>query len=307
MIKLHFHADSDGVVSAFFVSKELDRLNLEYSLHPSLGAYVEFTGKNNISLDISNVKSSEKINLVIDHHISDKLNLFYSNPRQSGFEWPVSFTTYALFGEKKLAWVSAIGVVADWCVDRVPKQFWEIVKDEVPELIPKVDQIYLANHLLGEMALMIDCAISKYRAKGALLALEVLKSSKTYKEILNGKGKAAQLKKIKKEILNEVESIFGNEIITDKLILLKFKSNHKIKSLVAAWAKSKYPDRMIIIAQEERDTVRLSFRHGDDLNNLIKELTKGIGDGGGHPQASGGFVKKKYWETFTERLFNKIK
>ena len=156
MIKLHFHADSDGVVSAYFVTKELDRLNVKYSLHPSLGAYVELVGKENISLDISTIKSNNIFNFSLDHHTSKRANNFYANPRNSGFEWPVCFFTYALFGDKRDAWVAATGITADWCAEKTPKDFWDILKSQSPELVPKVNQKVLIEDKLGEMALMIQ-------------------------------------------------------------------------------------------------------------------------------------------------------
>ena len=305
MIKLHFHADCDGIVSAFFVSGELDRLEIPYSLYPSLGSTVELSGKGNISLDISNtipVNPKSKWNLSIDHHISDRSPILYSNPRNSGFEWPVCFTTYALFGDTSESWKAAIAVVADWCAEKVPPSFWDTVKSRWPDLVPEVNQKTLVEHQLGEMAIMIDSTVSLDRAKGAIYALSALKAAKSPKEFLEGKGKAGKMKKIKDQMLKEVDFVLGNERVSDKFILLRFESPHRLKSLVAAKSKDRHPNKMIVIAQDEKDKVRLSFRNGDNLDKLIKELTKGIGDGGGHPKASGGWIAINKWDEFNERL-----
>jgi hypothetical protein len=301
VIKLHFHADCDGIVSAFFVSKELDRLHVPYSLHPSLGSYADFRGRNNIALDLSNVKGG-KWNLSIDHHVSDRAPLFYANPRNAGFEWPVSFITYALFGDAAESWVAAIGVLGDWCSDKVPARFWDVVRSHHPELVPEVDNKTLIRDKLGDMVLMLESVISLERSGGALYALEALKSAKSWKHLLEGKGKAGKLKKAKAEVLGEVGRIFGSEIVTPAYMLLRFSSPHRIKSLVAGRAKDEYPDRMVVIAQDEGNKVRLSFRNADGLDKLVKELTEGIGEGGGHPRASGGWVQSDKWDVFEKRL-----
>jgi len=300
VIKLHFHADCDGVVSAFFVSKELDRF-CRYSLHPSLGATVELRGEA-IALDISKVDARGKWNLVIDHHVSRRPGCFYSNPRSAGFEWPVSFLSYLLFGARKESWIAAIGVVGDWCADRVPAGFWDVVKEEYPELVPEVDNRVLTHHKIGEMILMLESVISVERSKGALYALEALKSARGWRQFYEGKGKARKLKKTKAVVLGELDRVFGNEQVTPGYALLRFSSPYRIKSLVAGRAKDEYPDRMVVVAQDEEDKVRLSFRNADALDRLVPELTKGIGEGGGHPRASGGWVWKDKWDVFEARL-----
>lgn len=301
MIKIHFHADSDGIVSAFFVSGELARLNTKYSLHPSLGSSIKLEGTNNVALDISNVTGA-KGNFSLDHHVSERPGLFYANPRNSGFDWPVSFTSYSLFGDEANSWIAAVGVVADWGAEKVPRRFWEVVREHYPELVPTVNQKKLTHHRLGDMAGMIDSAVTLDRSKGALHALDALKHAKTWKGFLAGRGRAKQLKKSRTTVAREVDRIFGNELVTKKFMLLKYSSKHRIKSMVAGRAKDIYPKKMIVIAQDDGERVRLSFRNGSDLNTLVKKLTRGIGDGGGHPQASGGWVNGDDWDIFKKRL-----
>ncbi|MBR9679741.1 MAG: DHH family phosphoesterase [Candidatus Altiarchaeota archaeon] len=305
-MKIQFHADSDGITSAFFLSKELNRLKLRHSLRPSLGAYVDIDDEDNIILDISQVTSKHKRNLVIDHHVAERANCLYANPRLAGFEWPVSFTSYALFGNKLDAWVSAVGVVGDWGAEKVPKQFWSLVKSQWPELVDKVNQKKMVQGPFGEMSWMIDSSISFDRQKGALYALEALKTSAGPAEFLDGKGKASKLKKNREKIDKEIDYVFGNELVTDKFILLRYGSKHRIKSLVAARAKDLYPNKLIIIAQDDAKTVRISLRGGKGLNTLITRLTDEIGAGGGHPEASGGWVEKKSWSVFEKRLFDEL-
>lgn len=302
MLKLHFHADCDGIVSGFFFSKELERLHVPYSLHPSLGSYVEFKGKNNVSLDLSQIKTENKWNFAIDHHVSERPGAFYANPRNSGFTWPVSFLCYTLFGDRADSWVAAIGVLGDWSSDLVPPQFWEIVREQYPSLVPKVDNKVLIKDKLGEMVLMVESIVSVERSKGVTKAFEALKSAKSWKEFAAGKGKAAPLKTAKKTVFEELDKIFGNEIVTPNYMLLRFSSDHRIKSLVAGRAKDEYPNKMIVIAQDEGNKVRLGFRNGTNLDVLAKKLTKDIGDGGGHPVASGGWIRRDKWDVFERRL-----
>ena len=307
MLHIHFHADCDGVVSAYFFVKELERLSIPYRLHPSLGASVKFTRGLNIGLDISDVKAEKKENLVIDHHITSRFNLFHVNPRFSGFEWPVSFLSYVLFGNESESWIAAVGVVADWCAEKVPKGFWEIVRSRYPSLVNSLKQEKLVKGPLGRMAFMIDSSIAVDRQDGAIYALEALRSAESPMEFLEGRGKAKRLKKLAEKIETEVEQVFGNELVTEKFVLLKFSSKYRIKSLVAARAREKYRKKLVVIAQEEGDKIRLSFRGGEGLDRLVKELTRGIGSGGGHEKASGGWVYREKWNEFRRRLFEKFK
>ena len=275
---------------------------MEHSLHPSLGSEITLEGENNITLDLSTVKTTSSKNFSIDHHVSERLNLIYANPRKSGFEWPVSFTTYALFGDKHDAWKSAFAVVADWGSERVPPKFWDVVKEKWSEFVPEINQKTLVQHKLGEIALMVDSHVSLNRSKGALEALKAIKEINSPTDFLKGKGLASSLKKSKDFILSEVDKAFGSELVKDKYMLLEFSSPYRIKSLVSAFAKDKYPDKVIVIAQIEKDSVRLSFRNGDNFDQLVKQLTDGIGGGGGHPQASGGHVERDKFDEFKKRL-----
>lgn len=302
MLKLHFHADCDGIVSAFFFSRELDRLHVPYSLHPSLGSYADLRGKGNVSLDLSQIKAENKWNLAVDHHVSVRPGTFYSNPRNSGFTWPVSFVSYALFGDREESWVAAIGILGDWSVDLVPPRFWEVVHAQHPGLVSKVDNKALIHGKLGDMVLMVESMVSKERSKGVLKALEALKSAKNWKAFAAGKGKAKELEKARSEMLKEIDRIFGKEIVTPNYMLLRFTSKHRIKSLVAGRAKDEHPKKMVVIAQDEGDKIRLGFRNGTNLDVLAKKLTEGIGDGGGHPAASGGWIRRDKWELFEQRL-----
>ena len=305
-MEIHFHADSDGVVSAYFLTRELERLGVSYKLCPSLGPSVEIEGKLNVALDLSQVKFKEKENLVIDHHITKKFEVFHINPRFSGFEWPVSFITYALFGDIREIWIAAIGIVGDWAAEKVPSKFWENMEALYPFLVNSRKQEELVKGPLGEMAFMIDSVIAVDRQDGAIYALKALKYAKDPKSFLSGEGRAKRLKKMAKKIKEEVETVFGNETVTENFVLLKFSSKYRIKSLVAARAKEKYPGKLIVVAQEEKDKIRLSFRGGKELDKLVKELTCGIGDGGGHEKASGGWIYKEKWREFKRRLFNKF-
>ncbi|MBR9681643.1 MAG: hypothetical protein GOV00_02460 [Candidatus Altiarchaeota archaeon] len=306
--KLHFHADCDGITSAYFVSRELDRLNFQYALYPSLGASVELKGSNNICLDISDVKTQSPLNFSLDHHITEKYPLFHANFRQVGFEWPVSFDSYLLFGDLSLAWVAAIGIAADWCAQKVPVKFWDTVREQWPQLkIPKkIEQLPLIKGPIGRMANMIDASVAVNKQSGAIYALRALQESETPDDFLEGKGKAEKLVTLREKILKEVATILDKEEVFDECVFLRFNSPYNIKSLVAGHAKERNPGKVIIIAQNERDKIRVSFRGGDHLDVLVKELTEGIGGGGGHPQASGGWIHHWHWEKFRDRLNKKL-
>jgi|GEM_PF-5237656 len=300
--KLHFHADCDGITSAYFVSRELDRLNLSYDLYPSLGATVELKGTHNISLDISEVATNSPFNLSLDHHATPVFPLFHANPRRVGFEWPVCFSSYLLFGTPDKAWVAAIGVMADWCVEKVPHSFWSYVMDTWPDIVPAIDQQELINSPLHQMALMVDAAVSVNKQRGAIYALQALKETESPQAFLKGEGKAGKLMDFRERVKTEVEKIFGDEIVNEHYILLRFHSQFNVKSLVAGMAKDRYPNKLIVIAQNERDKVRFSLRGATGLDRLAKELTEGIGGGGGHPEASGGWVHHWKWDEFQKRL-----
>jgi len=306
--KLHFHADCDGITSAYFVSRELDRLNFQYDLYPSLGASVELKGDGNICLDISDVKTQSPKNFSLDHHMTDIYPLIHANFRRVGFEWPVSFDSYLLFGSPETSWIAAVGVAADWCADKVPPRFWDTVREQWPQLeIPnRIEQLPLIRGPIGRMANMIDASVAVNKQSGAVYALRALRESETPDDFLRGKGKAEKLVALREKILKEVRQVLEKEEVHSRYVLIRFNSPYNIKSLVAGHSKERHPGKIIVIAQNERDKVRISLRGGDHLNTLIQELTEGIGDGGGHPQASGGWIHHWHWDKFKARLEERI-
>ena len=78
-------------------------------------------------------------------------------------------------------------------------------------------------------------------------------------------------------------------------------SKHGILAMVANALFEKYPDKTIIVYRERDGNYKFSGRSRKyDLGEAFRKASKGIGTGGGHPQAAGAFTKDL--NTFRERL-----
>ena len=300
---VHFHNDADGCCSAAVVCARLKKFSLKAHMDPNARS---LSAGKNLVLDMGGLTAEQvqgKDVTLIDHHKTEKLPCVHINPRFVGEDFPASFACWLLFGDEKTAWIAGAGVIGD-CGVMQAKPLFELIQETNPELVPKkIGQEELYRSPLGTISRMVDanCSING-EAAGENNVRTLISLSPA--QILAGEGPASRMKKALDERDAEIESILGNAPEEfGRLILLRYKGGHSVKSEVANELIRRNPDKIIMVAQEVEGHVRASLRGRDvDLSEMAKKATEGIGVGGGHPPAAGLTVPKIRFEEVLSRI-----
>ncbi len=299
---VHFHNDADGCCSAAVVCRELS----QFTLHAHGNPAVEELGEGKqLVLDIGGLRPEQvegKDVTVIDHHLTDKLPCTHINPRFLGKNFPASFATWLLFGKPETAWIAGAGVIGDKGVEQ-SRLLFELIQQDSPELVAKeIEQEAMFNSPLGKITQMLDSNSSVNGEKGGIDNVLAL-ISLTPKEILMGEGKAGKMKEAREKMGKEIGRVLEKEPeVRGRMVVLRYKSEHSVKSAIANELLTRYPDKVIVVAQENGG-VRASLRgEGVNLAELAKKATDGIGSGGGHPEAAGLSVPAGEFERVLERM-----
>lgn len=340
VVIVHGH-DCDSICSAAIVFKLLTSFNIKPQFVIS---ELNFTIGNNtiekiekmkpsyvIVVDIADI--SEKLDelkrgrnvLVIDHHMpKGYTGIFYSNPRlyDAKIYLPATYIAYKIYENfsnvKEIVWIAGIGVLADngikFCNDLKVK-----IKSLYPDLVDDVeliDEKLFESSLLGKLTKIVDSAQIINGVEGSILALNALLKANSYREILEGKfSESEKLLKLYKKSEDEFNRLVNDfnknkKELRGKIIIYEIESKFDFKSSLSSYLGKFFDDKIIIIYQKDGEFCNISFRRGRkvdiDLNKLAKESVTGIpkSSGGGHPQASGARVPRKYLNEFFENVQN---
>ena len=323
-----YHRDIDGTTSAALFLKFLSSpaIPLEYDdiEEGVIRRIIQEEPEVVVILDMAidqygqEVKKLEKSCrvVIIDHHVITKnLNskkTLHINPRfenQAAY-LPSSYLVYHLLKKmgkpvKPYAWIAAIGVIGDYAF-REGKDILEEAK--------KIDSSLLQGEprasRLGEGGNLISAAISAAGKKGAEKALQALVRAEVFEDFESEKQLQLWKRTIEEEIKNVVKN-FGKEkeyYPEKRCAFLELVSRYSLISDVSTLLAERYPDQTIVIRHRGKGGWKLSLRNqsgGVDLNQLVRKASQGIGTGGGHEKAAGGFVTD--WEKFKKRFLELLK
>jgi single-stranded DNA-specific DHH superfamily exonuclease len=260
--------------------------------------------------------------LIIDHHVPDKYeNVVYCNPRLylENIYWPASYLCYHIYekisGKKYFIWIGAAGVLGDHGV-RDCKDLFDEMKDS--ELIRgfELNEDVLYESKLGLIVNMIDSGRVVKGSEGATFVSNTLVKLNDYKELLEGKEGAKEILEWHKTARKEFERLAKDfekhgKLLSNNIILYELKSKLRLKSTLASALANRNKDKILVIIQDNGKHYAVSMRKGDDVNTNLHELIrmciKNIPDaeGGGHPEAVGGKIPKKYLDVFLKNLASK--
>ena len=240
----------------------------------------------------------------IDHHSPLKRqNVLYFNPRVENPKdnIPVSYWCYKVVQED--LWIAMMGCIADWYWPDFAEQF----REEYPDLLPKEvkdPETALFETKLGKL---IDIASFSLKGKTqqAMQCTKIFTRIKTPYEILNQETSAGKfLVKKHANVHKEYQELLDKALKQKpKGKLLLFKYIHEKVSLTKDLSNEllhKHPDKIVIIAREKADEMKISLRSKTAILPPIveKALVRVEGYGGGHEYACGANVKKKDFEKF---------
>ncbi len=320
--------DPDGLVSYLLLKKHFGKgegviirvrghkLNEEEMYLRKIKEYspdlVVFLDKPTLTQDIFDKIHVKKI--WIDHHSIVKVRgVVYYNPRKEVKKnQPVSYVCYQI--TKDNLWLAAVGVTSDWS-DLLVKDF----KKEYPELIPlngklKPDDV-LFNTKLGELARIFSFVL-KGKTSDVRKMVSLILKIESPEEILEQKSiegkelysKAEKLGKKYKKLLEEALKLNKKE----KVLIFRYSTRDvSFTSELSNELIHKYPKKVVLVAREAEEELRISLRSGENGVNLPKLLEKVFkevdGKGGGHEHAGAALIKKEDFNDFVELVKDNAK
>jgi len=251
----------------------------------------------------------------IDHHPIVKLKgIKYFNPlfKDKKDNRPVSYWCYKLVNRD--LWLAGAGVIGDWNLalfDKVKKKYPNLFKCKVTN---PGDVIY--NCRFGELIRIINFLL-KDRVSEVRKNADVLCKIKDPYEILDKKSSKGryifkQAEKIKKEYDNLIKIALKVNKRSKLLVFKHYNSNISLIGDLANELIHRYPKKVVVVAREKDDEMKISLRSGDKskviLPSIIKKVLEEINNsyGGGHEHACGATVPKEDWNKFLEILRKNI-
>ena len=310
--------DSKFVMSGVNSSVSEDVIDILKKLEP---AHIIIVDISDVRVDLLTEMRNMSNVLIIDHHTpKGYVKVVYVNPRifDKQLYIPATYLCYRIYEKfsdpKGVMWIAGIGTLSDmglkFCeslFNEIKKNFYELVDEN-----PNIDEILFDKSVLGTLSKTFNSARVVDGMDGAQIALDVIVKSKSYKDVLDGKGDANKLlqwnktsEKEFKELLKDYEKkkkVFG------KYVMYEIKSKLNMKSPLSSYLAKTLATEVLVILQKKEKFIDVSFRRGRvsimDLDRLAKMSMNGIPDsnGGGHIQASGGRFPAKYLEKFIKNL-----
>lgn len=246
----------------------------------------------------------------LDHHpVIERNGAKYYNPRIHDKEdsRPTSYWAYQVV--KKNLWIGMVGIIGDYCL---PKDLIE--NFEYKELFNNKTEIedILYNSEFGKLVKIFNF-ILKGSTTDVKKNINLLLKIETPYELLNQetiKGKYLYnfYKKVNKEYEKLLDKVKNCSTKDKVLVFIYPDSKLSLSAAVSSEVKYKFPDKVIIIAREKDNYMRVSLRSNDViLPPLIKKALEGLdGYGGGHDHAVGANVSKNDFQKFVKYIKNHV-
>lgn len=323
---LVYHRDVDGICSAGLFLKFFPDFRTEFKQDPKLDdeflkRLVEEKPEVILFVDLNVDQYWEKMTylkkmlreteiVVIDHHVVQKdLNGFdieHINPRLEKPEIyiPTSRLVFDILKKIKpeaenFRWLACTGVIGDHGLGD-NKDFLEETRKKHPGLLGKD----VMESKLFEFSKLIYSGIVLKGKYGTRRALEIVTEAKKPEDLENTK-----LVGWKREVDREIEKVLkeGKTEGHGKVMVFTFKSKLNLTSILSNILVERRPGKVLVVAKEVEGGVKVSLRAPEvpiDLSEIVREVVKGIGHGGGHEKAAGAFVKD--FEEFKKRVLELV-
>jgi oligoribonuclease NrnB/cAMP/cGMP phosphodiesterase (DHH superfamily) len=309
------HTDCDGIASArvvdlalqpdevFFVDyKDLnqDFINkiVESKFETVVITDLFFKNKD----DLKELGKKSKV-LIIDHHSPDvdlnSENIVHLNSQGHC----AAMIAYDLFSKvtdlTRIDWLVACACAADWLVQNDVEFLTEIYR-KYNDKFEVVDGELRKTGQIWSWSNDISSGLAYFRG---------LNLREGYKEIGNNPGEFGNFAKAIKLVNAEIEE-FRKKFKKEKKEIengyfFELNPKYEIKGMLISELSSLEKNKTLIFAVPTKDKILLSSRRQDglvDLNKFMFDATNGIGSGGGHKKAAGGFVKIENYSEFKKRI-----
>jgi single-stranded DNA-specific DHH superfamily exonuclease len=258
-------------------------------------------------------KAKRKI-IWIDHHEPQKRygNIKYYNPRIKNPKdnIPASFMCYQAV--KQNLWIAMAGCIGDWFWPDFADKFKKQYSDLLPKQITKPEDA-LFETKLGKLIRILEFSL-KGKTSEAVKCIKILTRIKSPYEIINQTSPQGRyIVKRASKIEEEYQLLLKKALKTkpeDYILLFYYLAGKtSFTKDLSNELIHRFPDKIIIVAREKSDEVKMSIRSGKIIIRLILEKAlQGIeGFGGGHEHACGANVKKKDFKRFIDNFKKQIK
>jgi hypothetical protein len=321
-----FHDDPDGLCSFLLLYKFVgDGKGIVIKSSPKvdinfLPKVEEYQPDKIFILDLALVNQdfldAVKVPVIwIDHHDPiQREKVRYYNPRIENQKdnTPVSYYCYRITEAEKDLWIAICGIVGDWFMLPLSKEFSKKYPDLLPAAITKPDKVLFSTKL-GELIKILSF-ILKGTTSEVMKCIKIMTRIEGPNEILgqttprgNYIYKRAML--IKKEydrIFEDAMKVKRGDIIEYQYAGGKYSFTKELSNELLF----QNPDKIILVCREKSGEMKCSLRSGPSvlLPGLLEKSLRDIdGYGGGHEHACGVCVKKEDFNQFMQNLKEELK
>ena len=321
---IFFHDDADGLASFLLLYRFIrEGKGIIIKTSPNIDEKFirnvqEYNPDKIFIVDIAIVeqdfidKAKTKI-IWIDHHQPlNRHNIKYYNPRikNPSQNIPASYSCYQVV--KKDLWIAMIGCIGDWVMPPFAKEFTKKYPDLLSAKI-KNPETALFETKLGKLIKIISFCL-KGTTKEAMQHVKILTRINSPYEILNQETPAGRFlykkyEKIDKEY-QKLLKLASRRKSSDKVLLFQYYADKmSFTKDISNELLHKFPNKVIMVAREKGDEIKISLRSKDILiPPILEKALKNIeGHGGGHEHACGANVKKRDFGLFFNNFKKLIK
>lgn len=318
-----FDDDADGLCSYLLLKKYIDKgKGVVVKRSPELGIEFyprikDFSPDLVFILDRPAVSQEfiDKISVPIiwlDHHEPvKKKGVHYYNPKKKDPEdrRPTSYWAYEV--AKDNLWIGMVGCVSDWFIPDFKDEFIEQYPDLFPKDIDEPGEAYITKGI-GDLVRIFNFILKGTPSEAIKNANILARIESPYEILKQSTPKGRYIFRVSEKNAKSFNSLMARAEKTKaegSLFLFSYKTDKvSYTSYISNILLGKNPDKLIIIAREDGDYMKMSLRSKDIkvLPILKKALKEVDGYGGGHLYACGAGVKKESFKRFIEVIKSEV-
>jgi len=320
-----FHDDPDGLCSFLLLYKYTkEGKGIVIKSSPKVGVQflpkIEEYGPDKIFiLDIALVNQDflDAVNVPviwIDHHEPmERIKVKYYNPRidDPKDNTPVSYYCYQATQRKEDMWIAICGIVGDWFMLPLSKEFSAKYPALLPEKVKKPEKVLFSTKL-GELIKILSF-ILKGSTSEVMKCIKIMTRIEDPYEIIEQRTprgnyiyKRAMLVKKEYDIMLE-DAMKAKK--KDMITYIYTEGKYSFTKELSNELLFQNPDKIILVCREKSGEMKCSLRSGPGiiLPPILEKALKDIdGYGGGHEHACGTCVKKEDFQQFLSNLNEEI-
>jgi hypothetical protein len=251
----------------------------------------------------------------IDHHEPmERDNVKYYNPRiqDQKDNTPVSYYCYKVTQKEDDLWIAICGIVGDWFMLPLSKEFSKRYPHLLPAKITKPDKVLFSTKL-GELIKILSFVL-KGETSEVMKCIKIMTRIEDPNEILGQTTpRGNYIYKRAMHIKIDYDKMLKEAMKAEKGRIIKFDYSGGKYSFTKELSNEllfQNPDKVILVCREKSGEMKCSLRSGHSviLPPILERALKDIdGYGGGHEHACGTCVKKEDFQQFLINLEEELK